>query len=237
MEDLHIIQKPNQENSPFIFASEKRRLLKIHQWHSFDKTTWDLLTDWIREYQSRNEGLLTYEGYIDLPDSWEHMYFRNIPCYTSSKNTSKFVVSNLFREILKEFNFYSKGGNYPTKPTFTGSFSDDFIKISGECSSSYTLEFYTPFLNWVEIYLKNKPQKIRLEFWLEHFITTSSRRLSEIIKAVEIYGNNTSSKVQLFWYVHENNIDIIEWVESFKKEIPSLEIVILDSAQWKRMNK
>ncbi|MFT6963632.1 MAG: hypothetical protein ACJAWV_003370 [Flammeovirgaceae bacterium] len=75
MEDLHIIQQPNQENSPFIFASEKRRLLKIHKWYNFDETTWNLLVNWIREYQSRNEALLTYEGFIDLPDNWEIVEF------------------------------------------------------------------------------------------------------------------------------------------------------------------
>ncbi len=237
MEDLHIIQHPDQKDSPFIFASEKRKLLKIHKWYSFDETTWNRLTEWIREYEKRNEALLTYEGYVDLPDSWEYKYFSKLSYPIYSKNISKYLISNLFGNVLKEFNFYSKGGNYPTRPTFVGSINDDYLKISGECCSSYTSEIYTPFFNWIEIYLNTNPKKIRVEFWMEYFITMSSRRLLDVMKCIENYKNNSSSKVELFWYIHEDDIDIIESGESFKEEVPSLEIVILDKEQRKRMNK
>ncbi|MFT5916369.1 MAG: hypothetical protein ACI81T_002877 [Bacteroidia bacterium] len=228
MNDLHIIQKPNQKDSPYIFASEKRRLLKIHKWYSFDETTWNLLVDWIQEYQSRNEALLTYEGFIDLPDNLEYKYFGKRSHFQSSQKASKFVVSNLFGEILKDFNFYSKGGNYPTKPTFTGDFSDDFIKISGESYSSYTWEIFIPFFNWIEIYLQTNPKKIRVEIWLTYFNTSASRRVWDLFTALNLYKKNANSKIELFWYVEEGDTDMIESVGEFKEDESSLEIVILD---------
>jgi hypothetical protein len=208
--------------------------LKIHKWYNFDETTWNLLVNWIREYQSRNEALLTYEGHVELPSDWEYYYFGS---RSFSKKTGKFLIANLLGEVLKEFNFYSKGGDNPAIPTFMGSLATDFIKISGVSYSSYTFEVYVPFFNWLEIFLKSKPQKIRVEFWLEFFDEYAAEMLLHIMKAIEIYNSNNSIKVQQFWYVREEDLDIIESGESFTEEISSLEIVILDWAQWERMNK
>ncbi|MFT5616922.1 MAG: hypothetical protein ACI85I_000137 [Arenicella sp.] len=236
MEDLHIIQKPNQEDSPFIFASEKRRLLKIHKWYSFDETTWDSLVDWIQEYQSRNEALLTYEGYIDLPIDWEYEHFIRF-CYPISPENTNFLISHLFVKTLKEFNVYSKNANYSSGPNFIGNMGNDLIKFSGRCCVSDTVAIFTPIYSWIEIYLKTKPEKIRIEIWMEYFNTAAMKKVFEFIKALDNYGKNCDSEVQIFWYAHEEDEDSEEIGEEFKEEISSLEIIILDSAQWKRMSK
>jgi hypothetical protein len=148
-----------------------------------------------------------------LPDSWEYEYFDNP---SSSTNTAIFLISNLFGNILENFNFYSKGGSYPAEPTFIGNMNDNLIKISGQSYSSYTGEVFMPFFNWIEIYLKTNPNKIRVEFWLTYINTSATKKIFDLIDALNNYRKKSNSKVEMFWYVEEDDKDMIEAAGNYK---------------------
>lgn len=92
----------------------------------------------------------------------------------------------------------------------------DFI-LEGRSIPENSLEFYRPLVNWLDFYIKNPQPKTILRVNLEYFNTSTSKCLVEIFRKLEIL--NGKSDVKILWYYEDEDEDMMESGEDFKKII------------------
>lgn len=120
--------------------------------------------------------------------------------------------------------------NYVLTPTpktprlYFNAESGDF-EISGRSIPENSIEFYRPLMEWLDNYSAGPSQKTRLTVNLEYFNTSSSKCLVEIFRKLEKAG--ASSDVKILWHYEEEDEDMMESGEDFKKiiKIP-IELVV-----------
>ena len=120
--------------------------------------------------------------------------------------------------------------NYVLTPTpktprlYFNAESGDF-EISGRSIPENSIEFYRPLMEWLDKYSTGPSQKTRLTVNLEYFNTSSSKCLVEIFRKLEKAG--ASSDVKILWHYEEEDEDMMESGEDFKKiiKIP-IELVV-----------
>jgi len=147
-------------------------------------------------------------------------------------------LNKLLLDTLPTFDIDIKGETY--FPSIKGIMEHGLLKIAGESYHSFTTEFYTPILSWLEICLQNQaPRKFRLEFWMTYFNTTSSRRFQHIMEMLARYKKVSEANIEVYWFCEEDDIEMIETANSMLKVTPSLNgnIVIVDSVENNIMNK
>lgn len=89
------------------------------------------------------------------------------------------------------------------------------FEISGRSIPENSIEFYKPLLEWLDEYIKNPQEDTKLHVNLEYFNTSSSKCLVEILRKLEkIHGDH---KVKVFWHYEEEDEDMMESGEDFKK--------------------
>ncbi|TRX48125.1 DUF1987 domain-containing protein [Fulvivirga sp. M361] len=103
--------------------------------------------------------------------------------------------------------------------------SGDF-EISGRSIPENSIEFYRPLIEWLESYIKNPAPSTTLTVNLEYFNTSSSKCLVEVFRKLELL--NQSSDVSVLWHYEEDDEDMLESGEDFKKIIKvPIELVVM----------
>ncbi|HNP17702.1 MAG TPA: DUF1987 domain-containing protein [Fulvivirga sp.] len=121
--------------------------------------------------------------------------------------------------------------NYTLTPSpktprlYFNSESGDF-EISGRSIPENSIEFYKPLVEWLDKYIANPAAKTRLTVNLEYFNTSSSKCLVEIFRKLEKL--NTKSDVKVLWHYEEEDEDMLESGDDFKKiiKIP-IELIVI----------
>ncbi|MEQ8926018.1 MAG: DUF1987 domain-containing protein [Fulvivirga sp.] len=120
--------------------------------------------------------------------------------------------------------------NYTLTPTpktprlYFNSESGDF-EISGRSIPENSIEFYRPLMEWLDQYVTAPSTKTRMTINLEYFNTSSSKCLVEIFRKLE--KTLEKSDVKILWHYEEEEEDMMESGEDFKKIIKvPLELVV-----------
>ncbi|MBL6450010.1 DUF1987 domain-containing protein [Fulvivirga sp. 29W222] len=100
------------------------------------------------------------------------------------------------------------------------------FEISGRSIPENSIEFYKPLLEWLDEYERNPRSETKLHVNLEYFNTSSSKCLVEILRKLEKVNEKQSVKV--FWHYEEEDEDMMESGEDFKKilKLP-IELVVV----------
>lgn len=114
----------------------------------------------------------------------------------------------------------------PKTPKLSFNAQNGEFTISGRSIPENSIAFYEPLLEWLENYIKDPSPETRLEVNLEYFNTSSSKCLVEILRKLEKISE--SHAVKVFWHYEEEDEDMMESGEDFKKilNIP-VELVML----------
>jgi hypothetical protein len=83
------------------------------------------------------------------------------------------------------------------------------LRIEGRSYPENPIDFYSKPIKWIQNLVEEKPKAVNLHVALEHFNTSSSKMLLDIFKLLETLKVG-GTKVNLYWYYHENNEDILE---------------------------
>lgn len=122
-----------------------------------------------------------------------------------------------------------------------GLVSDNFFGIRGRSLPSDAHDWFMPILEWLEYYLRTKPEKIRVEFWLEYYNTASSNMLFRILSGFEKYQiKHKNIQLNVYWYFPEDDEDMQEGGEGFQSELKSLNFNVIpydDSSHYEDMQK
>ena len=125
-------------------------------------------------------------------------------------------------------------GNYTLKPTpKTPRLSFDKgsgeFEISGRSIPENSIEFYRPLMGWLEDYVKRPAIKTVLTINLEYFNTSSSKCLVEVFRKLEMIRD--TSEVKVMWHYEEEDEDMLESGEDFKKIIKvPIDLVMVSSS-------
>ena len=121
--------------------------------------------------------------------------------------------------------------NYTLTPTpktprlYFNSQSGDF-EISGRSIPENSIEFYRPLMEWLDGYVASPNSSTKLTINLEYFNTSSSKCLVEIFRKLEKI--NDSSEVRIFWHYEEEDEDMQESGDDFRKIIKvPIELVVI----------
>jgi hypothetical protein len=80
-----------------------------------------------------------------------------------------------------------------------------YIKIDGRSIPENVIDFYQPILNWIDNYIKEPNNLTIVDFKLEYFNTSSSKRLFDIMRKVESISTIPGKRVVLNWYYEEDD--------------------------------
>lgn len=86
-------------------------------------------------------------------------------------------------------------------------------EISGESFIEDSVQFYTPYIEWIRNYLTNN-QNLTINFKLTYFNTSSSKRILDILKLVKEFINK-GREITVNWHFLIDDEDIMMEVEDF----------------------
>lgn len=93
------------------------------------------------------------------------------------------------------------------------------FEIEGECYHEYTMEFFKPIFEWLDLYLSEPGQTIVFNFKMSYFNTSSSRRFLEILTILEDYTKEKDGKVTINWYYEAHDVDMKESGEEYADDV------------------
>ena len=82
-------------------------------------------------------------------------------------------------------------------------------QIMGESQADNSVKFYTPIIEWIEHYIKHVRGRIRFDFELVYFDTSSSKFIHQILKILRKYELK-SGQVIINWHYPDDNEDILD---------------------------
>ncbi len=92
---------------------------------------------------------------------------------------------------------------------------DGILVFEGRSNPENAREFYTPVMDWLDEYMKNPADKTDLRINLEHFNTSSSKYLMEVLRKIRILAD----KDHLFnvtWMYEEDDLEMLDTAEAYE---------------------
>jgi hypothetical protein len=102
------------------------------------------------------------------------------------------------------------------------------IRIEGRSIPENVIDFFQPILNWIDKYATEPNQSTVVDFKLEYFNTSSSKRIFDIMKKVEGIGSQDNKNVVLNWYYEEDDEDIYFAGNDYKALITKIEFNLIE---------
>jgi hypothetical protein len=98
-------------------------------------------------------------------------------------------------------------------PAIKSDSNEGVIEITGRSHPENPIEFYKPLIDWAAEYARNPRLKTTINIQLEHFNTSSSKRLLDLFRRLELILM-TQNEVEVNWYYDDE--DILEAGETFQ---------------------
>jgi len=93
--------------------------------------------------------------------------------------------------------------------------SQGLLEIRGKSTPEDSRAFYKPLIVWCEEYAVNPPAKTTVDVHLEHFDTSSSKGLLDLIKRLKTI-KEMHKEIEVVWHYESSDEDILEAGENFE---------------------
>ena len=103
-------------------------------------------------------------------------------------------------------------------PTIELNLSEGSLLIKGRSIVENPSEFYKPLLTHLSKYDESPSKKIKVNFQLEYFNTSSSKSILQILKQLKDL-TLTGNTIEIDWYYDEEDDDILEIGEDFSSMV------------------
>ena len=90
------------------------------------------------------------------------------------------------------------------------------IELSGKSIPDRASNFYEPVMEWINKYIQNPNSETTFNFKLEYANTGSEKYLLDILRRMESL-HKSGKKCKVDWYYEEDDEDIFETGEDYKK--------------------
>lgn len=103
----------------------------------------------------------------------------------------------------------------PKTPRITVDNEGGKISISGRSNPENSREFFTPFMDWLSAYLESPAEQTTLTINLEHFNTSSSKYVLDILKKVKTLNDNDNA-FKIVWMYEDDDIEMLDTAEAYE---------------------
>ncbi|MDR2887385.1 MAG: DUF1987 domain-containing protein [Bacteroidales bacterium] len=103
----------------------------------------------------------------------------------------------------------------PKTPTIKFDSKTGIFEIKGRSIPENAIEFYKPFVDWLETYKVDPLSKTVVSIKLEYFNTSSSKCILELFKKLEAI-HKAKNEVEINWYYEEDDEDMLEAGEDYE---------------------
>ena len=103
----------------------------------------------------------------------------------------------------------------PKTPSIEFDQSQGLLEIKGRSNPENTLDFYRPLVAWVDEYVQNPPQMTTINVHLEHFNTSSSKSILEVLRALNPI-KQSDKEIVVNWFYEDDDEDIMEAGENYE---------------------
>jgi hypothetical protein len=92
---------------------------------------------------------------------------------------------------------------------------DGIMTIEGRSNPENAREFFQPVMEWLDEYLKNPAEKTDLRINLEHFNTSSSKYLMEVLRKIRYLADN-DHLFNVTWMYEEDDLEMLDTAEAYE---------------------
>ncbi len=89
------------------------------------------------------------------------------------------------------------------------------IEISGRSNPENSREFFSPFLEWLANYLESPATLTTVTINLEHFNTSSSKYVLDILKKIKTLGE-TDHAFKVIWMYEDDDDEMLDTAEAYE---------------------
>jgi hypothetical protein len=95
-------------------------------------------------------------------------------------------------------------------PLIKYSVENSKLEFIGRSIPEDVIGFYEPVMSWFKKFALTRPRHLKVEFLLDYCNSSSSRAISDIIKAIEKL-KEAGTITELVWYYEEYDEDMLEY--------------------------
>jgi hypothetical protein len=100
-------------------------------------------------------------------------------------------------------------------PSVLSDSAQGLIEIKGRSNIENSMLFYKPIIDWIELYGQAPSEMTTINIQLEHFNTSSSKCILDLLKKAEII-HKAQKQVIVNWYYEMNDEDMMEAGEVYR---------------------
>ena len=89
------------------------------------------------------------------------------------------------------------------------------MEIKGRSNPENSREFFAPFMEWLVSYLDSPAELTTLTVNLEHFNTSSSKYVLDILKKVKTLSE-TDNAFKIVWMYEDDDIEMLDTAEAYE---------------------
>ena len=86
------------------------------------------------------------------------------------------------------------------------------LSIKGKSLPEDPRRFYNPLFNWLK---ELSAEQVQIDIKLDYVNTSSSKRIIELIKAIDT--NNKAKKIKMNWFYESDDADMLEFGEIIQR--------------------
>lgn len=111
-------------------------------------------------------------------------------------------------------NIIHEGG--PKTPIIKVDNENGYISIKGRSNPENSSEFYKPLIDWLDEYVNSPASKTLVEVNLEHFNTSSSKCILDMLKRIRRL-QETGRECVVNWYYEDDDEEMLETAEIYEQ--------------------
>ena len=100
-------------------------------------------------------------------------------------------------------------------PTINFDNETGILLLEGRSNPENAREFYEPIVKWMDEYIKQPAEKTDFRINLEHFNTSSSKYLMEILRRIRYLADH-EHLFNVTWMYEEDDLEMLDTAEAFE---------------------
>lgn len=105
----------------------------------------------------------------------------------------------------------------PSTPAVQGNWQDGILRMAGESYPENTYEIFDEIISWVEAYLEDTDQPLRVDLQLNYLNTSSIRAMIDIFDRLQT-AHDDGRELEVRWLYDSRNPRSAEMGEEFKED-------------------
>ena len=89
------------------------------------------------------------------------------------------------------------------------------LEIIGRSNPENSREFFDPLLKWLDQYVQSPAENTTVTVNLEHFNTSSSKFILDILKRIKRMGDENHA-FKIIWMYEDDDIEMLETAEAYE---------------------